>query len=45
MRPGGWLTLVLSLALVWGLALWCYYRVLTSPPEEEVVKPPDSLGG
>jgi len=41
MRPGGWLTLILSTALVWSLALWCYYRVFTAPPEEITPEPPD----
>ena len=29
MTMAGWLTLVFSLASVWGLALWCFYKVLT----------------
>ncbi len=45
MRAGGWLTMILSLVFVWGLTAWCYYRVLTAPPEDEVVPPPASLGG
>ena len=45
MRLGGWVTLLISTAFVWGLSIWCYYRVLTAPPEEDIVKPPDSLGG
>jgi hypothetical protein len=45
MTPGGWLTLLVSTAFVWSLAIWCYYRILTAPPEETIIKPPDSLGG
>jgi len=28
----GWIFLVVSLALVWGLSGYCFYRVLTAPP-------------
>lgn len=28
MTIGGWIFMALSLASVWGLALWCYRRVL-----------------
>jgi hypothetical protein len=37
MTPGGWITLILSLAFVWGLTIWCFYKVLTAPepPDEE----------
>ena len=31
----GWIFLLLSLALVWGLVIWCFYKVLTAPPEVE----------
>ena len=41
----GMVLMILSLAFVWGLAIWCYRRVLTAPPEDHIVKPPDSLGG
>lgn len=33
----GWTFMVLSLAFVWGLTGWCFYRVFTLPPE----MPPD----
>lgn len=36
MTAGGWLTMVVSLAFVWGLVIWCFRRVLTSPEEEKV---------
>lgn len=31
MTIGGWIFMLFSLAFVWGLAGWCYYRVLTAP--------------
>jgi amino acid permease len=43
MTIGGWIFLVLSLAFVWALTVWCFYRVFTAP--KETTKPPDSLGG
>jgi hypothetical protein len=33
----GWIFLVASLAFVWGLSLWCYYKVLSF--REEPPKP------
>lgn len=45
MTAGGWAIMLGSLTCVWGLALWCYYKVLTAPPEDHVVEPPASLGG
>jgi hypothetical protein len=36
MTPMGWLFLLTSLTVVWGLALWCYYKVLSvreDPPD------------
>ena len=30
----GWIFLVLSLAFVWGLTIYCYYRILSSPEPE-----------
>ncbi len=32
MTLGGWILLVGSLTFVWGLAGWCYYKILTGPP-------------
>jgi len=29
MTPLGWIFLLASLSFVWGLAAWCFYRVLT----------------
>jgi hypothetical protein len=43
MRPLGWLFLLVSTAAVWGMTIWCFYKVLTIP--DEIPKPPDSLGG
>lgn len=31
MTAGGWVLLVVSLSFVWGLAIWCYYTILTGP--------------
>jgi hypothetical protein len=45
MTTGGWLVMAVSLMFVWGLTFWCYFRVLTAPPEDHVVVPPASLGG
>lgn len=35
MTIGGWLFLIGSLSLVWGLAGWCYWKLLTSPEDSE----------
>jgi hypothetical protein len=45
MTTFGFLFMVLSLLSVWGLAFWCFKKVLNAPPNGQVVKPPDSLGG
>ena len=45
MHPAGWVLMLVSLGVVWGGTFWCFHRVLTAPPEDHVVKPPDSLGG
>jgi len=29
MTTGGWIFMVVSLAFVWGLALWCFRKILT----------------
>lgn len=31
----GWIFLTVSLTFVWGLAGYCYYRVLTAPPRAD----------
>jgi hypothetical protein len=35
MEPLGWVFMILSLAFVWGLTGWCYFKILTAPAEEE----------
>lgn len=35
MTIGGWLFMLASAAFVWGLTGYCFYRVLTLPPEIE----------
>lgn len=44
MTPLGWIFLLASLGFVWGLAIWCFYKVFTFH-EEGFVEPPDALGG
>jgi hypothetical protein len=34
MTLGGVIFMLVSVGLVVGVAAWCYYRVLTLPPEE-----------
>ncbi|HUG54349.1 MAG TPA: hypothetical protein VMR21_12140 [Vicinamibacteria bacterium] len=36
----GWTLLTASLGLVWGLTGWCFYKILTLPPEEREVPEP-----
>ncbi len=36
MTIGGWVTMFLSLSVVWGGTFWCYKKVLTTPQEEKV---------
>jgi hypothetical protein len=33
MTPLGWIFMTISLAFVWGLTGWCFYKVLTAPRE------------
>lgn len=35
MTAGGWATMLISLAVVWGGVFWCFRRVLQSPQEEK----------
>jgi len=30
----GWIIMFVANGFVWGLTLWCFYRVLKLPPEE-----------
>lgn len=39
MTPLGWTFMLLSLTLVWALVGWCYYRILSLPPEKKVAQP------
>lgn len=36
MNAGGWITMLVSLAVVWGGCIWCFAKVLKSPAVEEV---------
>ena len=42
MTIGGWVFLTLSLVFVWGLAIWCFAKVLGGA---DIETPPESLGG
>jgi hypothetical protein len=33
MTIGGWILMIGSLSFVWGLAGWCYYKILSGPDE------------
>jgi hypothetical protein len=33
MTPLGWTFMLLSLTFVWTLVGWCYYKILSQPPE------------
>jgi hypothetical protein len=41
MTIGGWITMLFSLAVVWGGCFWCFRKVLKTPQEE---KAPVSFG-
>lgn len=34
MTLGGWLLLITSLTVVYGVAIWCYVQVLGAPPPD-----------
>lgn len=36
MTIAGWITMLVSLAVVWGGTIWCFKKVLATPAEEEV---------
>ena len=36
MTTAGWIMMIISLAFVWSLVIWCYKRILSSPQKEEV---------
>jgi hypothetical protein len=35
MTAGGWITMLLSLGVVWGGVFWCFRKVLEMPQEEK----------
>lgn len=35
MTAGGWITMLLSLAVVWGGTFWCFRKVLQNPEHEK----------
>ena len=35
MTLGGWITMLLSLGVVWGACIWCFRQVLKTPEEEK----------
>ena len=35
MTAGGWVLLIVSLSFVWGLAIWCYWKILSVPDATE----------
>jgi hypothetical protein len=35
MKPEGWIFMIVSLAFVWGLTGWCYWKILTTPSRED----------
>ncbi len=35
MTLGGWITMTLSLIMVWGGTFWCFKKVLSSPEDEK----------
>jgi len=35
MTTGGWVLLVGSMTFVWGLAGWCYWKILSGPKQGE----------
>ena len=36
MTTAGWIMMIISLAFVWSLVIWCYKKVLSSAQKEEV---------
>jgi hypothetical protein len=35
MTIAGWIIMSVSLALVWSLVAWCFYRVLSQKPDDD----------
>lgn len=40
----GWIIMSVSLLLVWGATFWSFHRVLNTPPDDHLAKPPAGLG-
>ena len=40
MTLAGWVVMLTSLGLVWGLAGWCFYRVLNQDEPDETIEHP-----
>lgn len=50
MTAGGWIIMIASVGSVTALFVWCIYKVLTTPGEEEKIhgfekEPPDAKNG
>jgi len=43
MTTAGWIIMSISLVCVWGLAIWCYKTVLSTPPDD-LSEPPAGFG-
>lgn len=41
MNAGGWIFMLVSLALVWGTTLWAYARLLSAPKDESAPEDED----
>ncbi len=35
LSPGGWVFMIVSLTFVWGFAICCYRRLLSSPKQDD----------
>jgi hypothetical protein len=36
MEPLGWITMIVSVGLVWAMTIWCFVKVFSLPPAEEI---------
>jgi len=44
MTVAGWITMALSLAMVWSVTAWCFWMVLSRPRPKEAAEPaPDGV--
>lgn len=39
MKLAGWIFMLGSLVFVWGLTIWCYYKVMTTDGTREDAQP------